>query len=221
MVNQRLLQTAIRSRAESLVVATTGSASLSATGAGYARTTGSFVTDGFVVGMELVPTGFAQTTPGVVTAVSATLLTIDGGRTAQAASSGRSLAVGLPTLRVYQNRKLAPTNLRVYVTEELVQGATGVKTLFARSGRFQEEWLSFWTLYGIAGTGDDAMLAWVDAFKRLFTAGTRFTLSDGNTADVRRDVTVKNGQILPVDGGWARCTITIPLIGSTTNAVAA
>lgn len=221
MINQTLLNAAIRARAETLVVTTTGSATLSATATGYARVAGSFVTDGFVAGMEVVPTGFTQTDAGVVTAVSALALTISGGRTAQASAAGRSLATGLPAIRVYDNRKGAPTVLRPYVTNELVQGATQIKTWPTSRGRFQEEWLSIWTFYGIAGTGDAALFAWVGAFKALFAPGTTITMTDSTTARVRGDVAPKNGQILPVDGGWARCTVTIPLRSSTANVIAA
>lgn len=221
MINQRLLNAAIRTRAITLVAATTGSTTLEATATGYARSTGSFVTDKFFVGMEVTPTGFAQTTPGVITAVTALALTINGGRTVQSAGAGRSLVSGLPTLRIYDNRKGAPTALVPYVTNELEQGATKVFTLPTKRGRLQEEWSSFWTLYGIAGTGDEAILATVDALKALFASGTVLSLSDGSNVYLPGDVAPKNGQILPVDGGWARCMVTLHLRGSTRNAVAA
>ena len=62
MISNSAVLLALRNRALSLVVATTGSVSLSATATGYARAAGSFVTDGFKVGMDLTATGF--TTPG-------------------------------------------------------------------------------------------------------------------------------------------------------------
>lgn len=220
MIAETLLLAAIRSRAESLVVTTTGSATLSATATGYARSAGSFVTDGFVVGQEVIPTGFSQTTPGVITAVSALALTINGGRTVQAAGSGRSLTVGLPSTRVYGNRAGQPTALRWYVTEETTHGAI-VKRMPTTRSRLQEDWLSFWTFYGIAGTGDDAMLALVGAFRALFASGTVLTLADATTVFVPGDGSPKRGQLLPVDGGWVRCLVTLQLRGSTQNAVAA
>lgn len=221
MIDEALLQAAIRSRAESLVVATTGSATLSATATGYARATGSFITDKFLVGQEVTPSAFTQTTPGLITAVSALALEINGGRTVQAAGSGRSLVVGLPALRAYDNKTITPLGYRHFITEELVPGATVIKTWPTRLGRFQEEWLSVWTWYGVAGTGAAGIRACVDAFKRLFASGTNLALSDSTSAFVRGDVAIKSGQILPVDGGWARCTITIPLRGSTQNVIAA
>ncbi len=224
MINERLLAAAQRTRAEQMVVATTGSATLAATSTGYSRSTGSFVDDGFLVGQELAPTGFTQTTPGVITAVSALALTISGGRTVQASGAARTLSVGLPAIRVYDNRGAHPTVLRPYVTNEVMQSATDgadVKTLPTSRGRLAENWLSFWTIYGIAGTGDEAILAYVDALKARFTGGTVLTLRDSSTVFIPGDRSPKRGQILPVDGGWARCQVTIQLRGHTRNQVAA
>ncbi len=59
--------------------ATTGSVSLSATATGYARATGSFVTDGFAVGQQITASGFtnsANNGSSVVSAVTATALSV-------------------------------------------------------------------------------------------------------------------------------------------------
>ena len=73
MIDHLAALLALRGRALTLSVATTGSTSLSATTTGYARAAGSFITDGLVVGAEITASGF--TTPanngqGVVTAVT-------------------------------------------------------------------------------------------------------------------------------------------------------
>lgn len=223
MINETRLLAAIRARAESLAVATTGSATLSATATGYARTTGSFIDDGFVVGAEVAPSGFTQTDPGVIESVTALALTINGGRAQQAAGAGRSLRVGLPSTRVYGNRGAAPAVLRWYVTEETLQTAGGRTLLPVSRSRLQENWLSFWTFYGIAGTGDEPIVGVADAFKALFTPATVLDLGDGSTVFVPSDDSAvpKRGQVLPVDGGWARCLVTLQLRGSTRNVVAA
>ena len=59
--------------------ASTGLASLAATATGFTRTTGSFLTDGFRVGQQILPSRFsnaANNTRSIVTAVTATTLTI-------------------------------------------------------------------------------------------------------------------------------------------------
>jgi len=75
--------------------AATGSTSLSATGTGYARAAGSFITNGFQVGDIVTATGFSARNNGrsVVTAVTATALTVTkaGGTATQGAATGRAI----------------------------------------------------------------------------------------------------------------------------------
>lgn len=82
---------------------TTGSQTFGATAPNlYTRATGSFVTDGFQVGDEINATGFgtaANNGRGVVTAVSATQLTIDATHVlvTEAAAAGCTIATEAPT----------------------------------------------------------------------------------------------------------------------------
>ena len=73
----------------------TGSISLGATATGYTRTTGSFVTDGFTVGMPIWVTGFPTASGNngakTVAAVTATTLTVAEPLTVTAAATGRSI----------------------------------------------------------------------------------------------------------------------------------
>jgi hypothetical protein len=70
--------------------ASTPSTELVATTTGYTRTEGSFVDDGFVVGMSVTPSGFAANTVTTVTNVAALTLTTTA-RAAEAEADGRSL----------------------------------------------------------------------------------------------------------------------------------
>lgn len=84
-------------------VITTGLQSLSATATGYARTSGSFVTNGFVVGMQVNVTGFtnaANNGVSTITAVTATALTVTkaGGTVAEAPPPVGALASALRTI---------------------------------------------------------------------------------------------------------------------------
>lgn len=59
--------------------ATTGLAELAATATGFTRTTGSFLTDGFAVGQQILPSRFsnaANNTRSIITGVTATTITI-------------------------------------------------------------------------------------------------------------------------------------------------
>jgi hypothetical protein len=213
-----LARAAFRTRAAQLVVATTGSASLSATATGYARSSGSFITDGFVVGQDVTPTGFTQTTVGVITAVTATTLTIDGGRTVQTAGSGRTLVSGIPTLRALQNTNFTPTANRPYIVEAFPLGGSSNKTIPGRTGRFQQDGLSVWTWYGVAGTDTAAIDKGVSALMARFSPFTSLSLSDGTDIDMRGDVGPTCSDIVN-EPGWARCTVTLPWRASTRNAV--
>ena len=77
--------------------ATTGnSATLSATATGYARTSGSFITNGFAVGQEVTATGFTNPEnngTSRITAVTATALTVNKTvpTVVEAAATGRSI----------------------------------------------------------------------------------------------------------------------------------
>jgi hypothetical protein len=77
--------------------ATTGTVSLSATATGYARTAGSFTTDGFAVGQQVTASGFTNPSnngSSVIVAITATALTVTKtpATVAEASGAGRSIA---------------------------------------------------------------------------------------------------------------------------------
>lgn len=217
MISSKLLRLAFRARASSLVVATTGSTTLSATATGYARASGSFVDDGFVIGQDVTPTGFPQTDVGVITAVSASALTIDGGRTVAVAASGRTLVSGLPTLRAWQNIGTTPIAGRPFIVEALPFGGSTVLTIPGRTGRLQQDGLSVWTWYGVAGLGTSALDLGVTALMKQFAPYTHFALSDGTTIDMRGDIGPTASDVV-TEGGFARVQVTLPWRTSTRNA---
>jgi hypothetical protein len=94
--NGRFLITAV-TPTELTVGGTTGSATLAATTAGYTRTTGSFVTDGFFIGMPVSASGFTQSAnngASTVTNVTATTLTVAKApaTVAEDAAAGRTVS---------------------------------------------------------------------------------------------------------------------------------
>ena len=77
--------------------ATTGSTTLSAGPEGYSRSSGSFITNGFVVGQQITASGFsnaANNGRSTITAVTATQLTVTKSTppVAEAAATGRTIA---------------------------------------------------------------------------------------------------------------------------------
>lgn len=211
---------ALRNRAVSLMVATTGSTTLSATATGYARTAGSFVTDGFCVGMEITPAGFATNTVDIITGVTATDLTTKNARAVEVAASGRTISVGLPALRAFENVDFTPVSGRPYVEEDFIAATNTLLTTNASSGTLEETGLYVLKWYGLSNYGVSALRKSVDALKALFAPGTTVAVGS-NTVRVRADVGPFTGQILPQDGGWSVLTLTIPWRAFSQNAIAA
>jgi hypothetical protein len=209
-VDHTAVHLALRARLLTLEVCTTGTTTLEAVAAGYQRASGSFVTDGFAVGMEVTPTGFTQTTVGVITAVTATLLTISGGRTVEASGAGRSLAVTVPGVRAWPNVRVAPVVGRPYLEEEYVPGTSRVRTFPAASGSLEDTGLYVLRWYAPAETGLQALTQPADAVLALFKGGTALAVAAGLTCRVRTDPAPFRSAVRAAAAGWAVVTITIP-----------
>lgn len=211
---------ALRNRALSLIVETTGSTSLSATATGYNRVAGSFVADGFSPGMEITPAGFATNTVDVLITVTASDLTTKNARPVEVAAGGRTISVGVPALRAFENVDLIPVAGRPYFEEDFVPGTNTLRTFPAQGATGEETGLYVLKIYGLSNVGISAIRKTIDALKALFAPGT--TLTAGvNTVRVRSDVSVQSGQILPQGNGWSVCVLTIPWRAYSINQVAA
>ena len=119
---EQAIRRALESRLASTIVATTGSASISATATGYARAAGSFVSDGFKVGDMVKGSGFSNSANngyGIITAVSALSMTVDVDRTAEAAGT-RTLDVVMPEKRKYEGQKVEHVPSRPMVRAAVV-----------------------------------------------------------------------------------------------------
>jgi hypothetical protein len=210
---------AFRNRMLTLVVATTGSTTLSATATGYARATGSFLTDGFSDGMEFLPAGFADNTRRVIDSVSSLAITTTTVPTVEAPAAARSLSVGIPITRGFENKRVKPSELVPYIEESYVPGAS---TLLGQKngGYVYEEGLYVVRWYGLEDKGTGAIRKATNALKALFAPGT-VVLAGSIPIRVRADATVKTSQILPQGNGWAVCMVTVPFRAETINAVAA
>jgi hypothetical protein len=225
MIDMGDLQIALRLRLLGVTLATTGSTTLTATPTGYTRASGSFLTDGFRVGMEVTPAGFSDTQARVVTAVSALQLLVNtshaaGAPTAQTSASGRTLTAGLPALREYDNDDFTPIPGRPYLSEQMVPGGAVLLSASADGGRTQDTGLYRLNLYGVGNTGHLALRDMATAILGRYAPGTALSVS-GGTAYVRGAFAPFAGALRRVDGGWALCAITIPWQAFSTNAIAA
>ncbi len=228
-MNSTLVLLALRARWLATTVATTGSVSLSATATGYARATGSFLTDGFAVGAEITSVaGFsvsannqATTVQGrVITGVTATTITC-AGCAVDGAASGRTITVGIPFQREYDNTTLVPPTGFPYVGEEFIPATKRVRTVPAQSGSMVDTGIYLVKWFGLSNRGPEAIRKAADAVLAQFAPNTAFVLSDGTTLRIPVQFGPNAGQITAVDGGWAYVVITIPYIGESFNAIAA
>lgn len=215
MIDHLALQLALRAHALTLEVCTTGTTTLEATATGYARASGSFLTDGFAVGMEVTPSGFPQTAVGVITAVTALTMTINGGRTVATAAGGRSLRVLLPSVRRWENVDVTPTAAQPWVEEEYLPGPLAKTTL----GAFGDiEALPQYVLrFGVpTGGGATALRRYTGALLTHFAPTTPISVS-GGTVRVRADVGPFASPVSVTAEGWAVSSLSIPLRYTSPN----
>lgn len=223
MISHESMRFAARAYAKTLVVCTTGAITMSATAAGYARTSGSFIADGFAVGMELVAAGFARATNNgakMITAVSALSIDVDGGATAEGAAAARSLVVGLPSDRSYENVKFKPTTGKTYVGEQYLPGPAARQVTWGPKGEIELTPIYLIYLNVPAETGELAATRYVDALLTLFAPRTSIALANGDVLRVRSDVGPYPGQLLPgSEPGFSYVLLTIPLRIRTANSI--
>lgn len=219
MVNHELVQLALRTRLLTLAVCTTGAVSLSATSTGYARASGSFIVDGFAVGMEIVASGFGTAGNNgvkVITGVTATAIAVEGGATVEAGASGRSLAAGLPAFRSWDNVEVKPPARRPYVRESYVPATSTLRGMVA-GGLLEDTGLYVIKWYGLSNTDVLAIRKAERKVFELFPAGLGVSVSDGSTVRIRGDIAPFSSQITPQGDGWSVCTITLPWRVFTNN----
>lgn len=206
------IQSALQTALLSLAVCATGLTTLSATATGYARTAGSFLTDGFAPGMEVTPFGFTTNPVDVITNVTALAMTVANARSAKVAAAGRSLTVALPTLRLWENVDAgSPPPMGVpYVEEQYLPGPAFIGN-DSDMGILEMRPMYAPRVYVPANTGFLADSRYADAITSLFAPGTQFTLASGNKLIVRGDTAPYRGQRSQAAPGWSCIPITIPL----------
>lgn len=207
---------ALRAHAFACVIATTGTTTLEATATGYARASGSFLTDGFAVGMEVTPVGFPQTSVGRITAVTALTMTINGGRTVAASAGSRSLTAYLPAMRGYENVAITPVADTPYVTEEYLPGGGTTRTVGANGATLEALPTYVLTLYAPQNSGIGALRRSLDALLETFAPGTPISVGP-DVLRVRSDVIPSATAVRQLESGWAFSQLSIALRLFTAN----
>lgn len=219
MANLAAVHLALRARAETVQIATTGVTSLAATTTGYTRTAGSFIADGFTVGSEITPSGFATNTRRVITRVQALTLSVSTTVAAESNNGGRSLTVGLPALFAKENTAFTPIAGRPYLVEEFIPTTNTLRAGPSANGVREESGLYDLRWYGLANTGVLGIRQAVDALAARFTPGTTLT-AGSDVVRVRGDLAPFSSHIGAGDDGWALCVLSIPWRVYSANIVA-
>jgi hypothetical protein len=179
VIDHTMLQLALRAKLLTLSVATTGSTTLAATTTGYSRTAGSFYADFFWPGMELATAGFASNGTRVITQVTPTTITVAGSLTPEVAAAGRTLSVGLPSNRAWENVTYVPVTGVPYIEEQYIPGpAAMVNDGYA--GLLELRPMYSPRVYVPLDTGISADGRYADAITRLFLPGTTLPLATGD-----------------------------------------
>ena len=130
MIDHKLIKRALRTQLATLEVATTGSTTLGATGTTFTRLAGSFITDGFQPGMEVTGSmeKAANNVAAAIVSVAALSMKVNRTLVTEAAAAGKTLTVGLPSYRAWENEELDPTLGVPYVEEQYLPGPTFLRT---------------------------------------------------------------------------------------------
>jgi hypothetical protein len=226
VINDRLMQLAFRDQLLDSVAATTGTTSIAATASSYTRSAGSFVTEGFEVGMEVLAAGFATAGNNgykIVTSVAAGTLGVSSSTamSTEAAGGNESIVCGIPEGRAWDNSLFTPTTGRWYIEEDLVPSTHTVPTFPKASAYAENRGLYVLRVFGLSGKGVYAIRRVASAILAQFTPGTGFTLSDATNVRIPSENGPIARQITPVEGGWSYVLIEIPYLAHSLNTVAA
>lgn len=221
MIDHGQMHQKMRDYLLTLSVCTTGSITMSVTTDGYARATGSFVTDGLAAGMELVASGFSKAANNgtkTIIEVSAQLVRV-AGAVAEASGSGRTLAVGLPAGRALENMVFDPPDGIPWVEEQYIPGPQYLYGISALSRHFVEPMYNV-KVHVPSDVGTRAAHAYATALLNLFPPSLVLTaLPNGDVLKVRGDVGPSRGQLLHSLPGFVVVPITIPFRLSSVNSI--
>lgn len=212
MIDHELVHTALRERLLSLVVCTTTATPLGADVNGFTRSSGSFVDDGFAVGMEVIGTGFAESEnlrPRVITRVADLSLEVAGATIEEAEADGRTLTVALPRMRAWENSELVPVTGRPFIEERYSPAPPALYGSY-RGGLQKDAGLYVVNWYGQANTGLLGLTRCVDALLAHFPPGLDIVNTSSTIVQVRPDLPPYRSSLSNTAPGRAAITVTIP-----------
>lgn len=129
--------------------------------------------------------------------------------------------VGVGTDQAWENMRYAPVQGVPFLRESFVPATSTQLTTYHPSAIIEHTGLYILSWNGDNGSGIAAIRTVVAAILAKFTPGTSLAVSNGDTVYVRSRPGPWAGQLIPMDDNFTRCTITIPWLVRSANAVAA
>lgn len=183
---------------------------LGATANGYTRTDGgSFLDDNFTKGMEVEAEGFTSSANNgykIITAVSDSLLSCSG-CVVEAADEGRTLEVGLPSRRSWENVRFEREIGKAHVVEQYTPGPASAP---AAPNDMELRPMYFVQVFTPANDDIDCGSRYADAIRRLFHPKVSIAVGSDYIRG-RADAAAYSGQRNNSITGWSVITVTIPL----------
>ena len=213
------MQSAIRTQLLTMEAAVTGSISMEVTADGFVRSSGSFVTNGFEAGMEVLGAGFsagANNASFAVDKVEALTLFVSG-LTVESSGSGRTLTVGLPAGRGWENEKFEPIAGQPFIEEDFLAGPNSQITVGSDEATLRADPLYVIRFFVPEDLGVGAVNRYADAMLAAFKPNRKLTLTNGDILRVRTDTGSFRGQLTRQRAGWVAVPVTVPLRLFTQN----
>lgn len=114
------------------------------------------------------------------------------------------------------NVPFTPIDGHAYVVEQYAPAGAALLGV-VQGGTVRTQGLYCLRWMGVQGQGLSAIATGVDGLLAQFAPGTSLTATSGDVVRIRGDVAPYRGQMLPMDGGWVACLVTIPFYCLTPN----
>lgn len=219
MISYHEIQLALRIKLKTLQVVTSGAIEMSVTGSTFSRASGSYLADGFAAGMELTGAGMIDITnnaPAVIRVVRDAAIEVDRALGTESSGVGKTLLVGLPSRRQWENVEFDPKANDPYIEEQLIPGPNSQITV-GPGGTVESLPMYNVLVHVPTQVGTGAHNRYADAILNLFPPRLALVAANGDAVRVRADTAPFRGQAINTRQGWFTVTVSIPLRSFTIN----
>jgi hypothetical protein len=225
MISELDIQLALRNRFLTLQVVASGALSLQALATGgtagksaIKRTVGSWLDDGFAVGMEVTPAGFvkaANLVPLAVVDVTATHLTVNEVLVNEAAAAGRSVTCLMPSQHALENEELEVDPFKPYFIEQYIPGVPEERGVGPDVPIYLNPiWRVLFYFPENSGIG---VKRYAEKARALYPPGLVLHAAGQDIARVDWNPGPQCGELVPDRPGWSVQPVIVPVWAQTTT----